>query len=38
MVPEGEFTSGVYIISVGRAKRGPITAKHFLEYTHVVRK
>ena len=38
MVPEGEFTFGVYIISVGRAKRGPITAKHFLEYTHVVRK
>ncbi|MCI9507989.1 MAG: hypothetical protein HFF62_15745 [Oscillospiraceae bacterium] len=38
MGPDGEFTFGVYIISVGRAKRGPITAKHFLEYTHVVRK
>lgn len=33
-----EFTFHVYIISSGRASRGPITAKNFLEYTHIVRK
>lgn len=33
-----EFTFRVYIISAGRASRGPITAKNFLVYTHIVRK
>lgn len=38
MEHDGEFAFGVYIISHGRAASGPITAKNFETYKHVVRK
>lgn len=38
MEHDGLFTFGIYIISAGRASIGPVTAKNFEYYTHVVKK